>query len=229
MAALNTLAFGVYPYVALTIFVMGHIYQYFYDPLQWNSRSSEILEKNSLKIGITLFHWGVILTLLGHTGGLLIPQRVFDMVGIDGRMHTSIALSVGMVVGTAAFIGVILLIWRRLSVSLIVVTTAVSDVVVLFLLLMVIGTGLYNVFWGHYSILDTIAPWIRGIVTLTPDPGLMVPVPLSYKIHILTALTLIAFSPFSRLVHIWSVPVLYLYRPFIVYRRRVTGPDRSGA
>jgi nitrate reductase gamma subunit len=79
----------------------------------------------------------------------------------------------------------------------------------------VIG-GLYE----HFDILNTIAPWLRGIVTLTPDASLMLEVPLRFKIHILAVLTLLGFSPFSRLVHIWSVPITYLFRRWIIFRRR---------
>lgn len=88
-------------------------------------------------------------------------------------------------------------------------------------LLIVGGLGLYNVIFTHYDILYSVAPWIRSIVILAPEPGLMAPVPLSYKLHILTALGLLAYSPFTRLVHIWSVPVSYIYRQYVVFRRRL--------
>ena len=89
-----------------------------------------------------------------------------------------------------------------------------------------IGIGLYNVVFGHYNVLDTLAPWIRGIVTLTPEPQLMRAVPLSYKLHVLSALALLGFSPFSRLVHIWSVPVFYMLRGRIVFRKKLISSER---
>jgi nitrate reductase gamma subunit len=92
--------------------------------------------------------------------------------------------------------------------------------VLLILLLIVGGIGLYNVIFTHYDVLYSVAPWIRGVVTLRPDPTLMAPVPVSYKLHILTALALLAYSPFTRLVHIWSVPVAYLVRSFVLFRRQ---------
>lgn len=223
MSVLNTLAFVVFPYLALATFVVGHIYRYLTEPYTWNSKSSELLEKDGLKFGITVFHWGVILTLLGHGGGLLIPQKVYDAVGIDSQVHTRIALVVGFIVGAAALLGLVLLIWRRTTRDRVLATTTLNDFVTLGLLLFVITAGLANVIYGffeHFDVLHSIAPWLRGILTLTPDPTLVAQVPVRYKIHILSAFALIGFSPFSRLVHIWSVPIPYLFRRWIVFRRR---------
>jgi len=218
----NMLAFLVFPYLALTTFVVGHAYRYIADPFFWNAKSSEFLEKKSLYSGITIFHWGILLTLLGHAGGLLIPQTLFDMVGIDGQTHTHIAYWSGLLVGAAAFAGSILLLRRRITVKRIQATTTLNDHVTLAGLVFVTGLGLYNVVFGHFYVLDTIAPWIRGLVFFQPDPELMSGVPLSYKIHILSAFALLGFSPFSRLVHIWSAPFTYPLRRHIVFRRRVT-------
>ena len=218
----NMLAFLVFPYLALTSFVVGHAYRYIVDPFFWNAKSSEFLEKKNLYPGITLFHWGILLTLLGHAGGLLIPQTLYDMVGIDGQAHSRIAYWSGLVVGAAAFIGSILLLWRRVTVKRIQVNTTINDFVTLASLVFVTGVGLYNVVFGHFYLLDTIAPWIRGIVIFQPNPELMSAVPLSFKIHILSAFVLLGFSPFSRLVHIWSAPFTYPLRRYIVFRRRAT-------
>ncbi len=216
----NLFAFVIFPYIALVTFVVGHSYRYFTDELSWNSRSSQILEPKSLKIGITLFHWGILATLGGHAAGLLIPQRIWDLFGIDGEAHTQIAVWSGLLVGIVAFIGILMLIHRRYRQPRIRITTTVGDWITLIGLAFVITTGLYNVIFGHYYILDTVAPWIRGIVTLTPDPTLMIPVPFSYKLHVLSALFLLGFSPFTRLVHIWSVPLGYINRSYVLFRRR---------
>ena len=217
----NTLAFLVFPYIALTIFTIGHLLRYLTDRYNWNSRSSEFLEKKQLFFGSTIFHWGIILTFLGHFGGLLVPQSFLDMVGINGQMHSVIAHSSGLVVGSAALIGLGLLLYRRISLLRIKLTTSGNDFVTLAGLIFVVGAGLYNVFFGDFYLLDTVAPWIRGIITFTPEPALMQSVPLSYKIHILSALSLLAFSPYSRLVHIWSAPVGYFSRGWILFRRKV--------
>lgn len=217
----NMMAFLVFPYLALTTFVVGHAYRYIVDPFFWNAKSSEFLEKKNLYSGITLFHWGILLTLLGHAGGLLIPQTFFDMVGIDSQAHLRVAYWSGLVVGAAAFVGSIWLLWRRVTVKRIQATTTLNDYVTLAGLVFVTGAGLFNVVFGHFYVLDTIAPWIRGIVFFQPNPELMSAVPLSYKIHILSAFALLGFSPFSRLVHIWSAPFTYLLRRHMVFRRRV--------
>ena len=221
MDVLNTLAFVIFPYLALATFAVGHIHRYLTDPLGWNAHSSELLDKDTLKYGITIFHWGILLTLAGHAGGLLIPQRIYDAVGIDGQTHTKIAYYTGLLVGAAAFFGSILLFLRRLISRRVRATTRLNDWLTLILLMFVIGAGLYNVVFGHHYVLETIAPWIRGIVVFTPDPTLMRGVPLSYKIHILSALALLGFSPFSRLIHIWSAPLTYFARSHLVFRRRV--------
>ncbi|UCG21085.1 MAG: respiratory nitrate reductase subunit gamma [Deltaproteobacteria bacterium] len=223
MHTLNTLAFLVFPYLALTTSVVGHLYRYISDPYGWNTRSSELLEKKGLKFGITIFHWGIIFTLLGHGVGLLIPQRYWDAVGIDSQTHTVFATYSGALVGAAALLGLCLLIYRRITKERILATTSLNDFVTLGLLFFVVATGTANVFSGlyeHFDILTTVAPWLRGILTLTPDPTLMLQVPLRFKLHILGVLTLIGFWPFSRLVHIWSVPLTYFFRRWIVFRRR---------
>jgi nitrate reductase gamma subunit len=223
MNILNTLAFMVFPYLALTTCVVGHLYRYVTDPYGWNAKSSELLEKRGLKYGITIFHWGIILTLMGHGAGLLIPQRYWDALGIDSQAHTLFATYSGLLVGAAALLGLTLLVYRRITQDRILATTTLNDFVTLGLLLLVVVTGFTNVISGlyqHFDILTTIAPWLRGIVTLTPDPTLMQQVPLRFKAHILLVLALIGFSPFSRLVHIWSVPLTYVLRRHILYRRR---------
>lgn len=221
MTLLNTLLFVVIPYIALTMFIMGHVGRYLIDRYGWTAKSSEFLEKKRLFIGITLFHWGILLVLFGHVSGLLIPQRFLDLVGINAELHTFIAHYNGMATGLVACIGLGLLLYRRLSIRRIQVTTTVTDYIVLAALLVVALAGMYNVLFGGYHILDTIAPWIRSIVFFTPEPALMQGVPISYKIHIIAGLVLLAFSPFTRLVHIWSVPLGYFSRSWILFRRKI--------
>jgi nitrate reductase gamma subunit len=221
METIHTLLFLVYPYMILSVFVLGHLYRFLTDRYGWTIRSTEILEKEGTRLGITLFHWGMILTLAGHAGGMLIPQRVYDAVGIDGEAHTRMAVWGGLVIGAAAFAGVLLVMRRRLARPRVAAVTTGNHWLVLILLLTAIGTGMYNVLFGHFYVLDTIAPWARGIVFFMPDASLMLAVPLSYKIHILCALTLLGVSPFTRLVHIWSVPLGYLLRPYLPFRKPI--------
>jgi nitrate reductase gamma subunit len=221
MELLYTMIFTVFPYLCLTTFVVGHGYRYVTDRYGWNARSSEFLEKKALFPGSVLFHWGIVLTFLGHAGGLLIPQRVFDLFGIDSQAHLAIAYWSGLAVGLAAFAGVLLLLRRRLTHPRVQAVARLNDTITIGALVVVVGAGLFNVIFGHFNVLDTVAPWIRGIVTFTPDAMLMKAVPLSYKIHVIAAWTLLGFSPFSRLVHIWSLPLTYFFRSRILFRRHV--------
>jgi nitrate reductase gamma subunit len=221
MSTIDLLAFVAFPYFCLAFFVVGHAYRYITDRYAWNSHGSELIEKSTLFYGSYLFHIGILGTLAGHAGGLLIPQSLYDMVGIDAAAHTVLAHYVGRVVGLAAFLGVLILLGRRILIRRIRLMTTPTDFAILVGLAVVTGFGTYAVFFGGFHVLDTIAPWIRGILTLQPNPALMAEVPLAYKLHILSAFGLLAFSPFTRLVHIWSVPVFYIFRRPILFRRRV--------
>lgn len=220
MAPDNILAFLVFPYLMLALFGVGTVYRYRTDRFGWTARSSEFLEKERLGFGAVLFHWGILLTLGGHAGGLLIPQTWYDAVGIDGATHTEIAYYAGLLVGNAAFIGVLALLARRIFIPRIRAVTPANDYATLLLLAVVTGLGLYNVLFGHFYVLDSVAPWIRSILVFSPRPELMAHTPLSYRLHILAAFALFGFAPFSRLVHIWSAPVAYFFRGRILFRRR---------
>ncbi len=221
MWSFDTIAFLVFPYVMLTIFVVGHSYRYLADPFRWNSKSSELLDKGSLKVGILIFHWGIISTFFGHFFGLLTPQWFLDRLGITTEIHEEASILVGIVIGIMAFVGLILLLGRRVINPRITVTSSPNDILVVALLLFVVGWGTFNALFMRYDVVHSVAPWIRSIITFSPDPDLMGPVTWTYKVHILAALALLGFSPFTRLVHIWSVPVTYLIRRFILFRRRV--------
>lgn len=220
MDLIYELIFTVFPYLCLATFVVGHSYRYVTDRYAWNAHSSQLLDKKSLFWGAVLFHIGIIFTFVGHAGGLLIPQKYYDLFGISSEMHLTIAHWVGEAVGISAFVGCLLLLWRRLSNKRVYAAGTLNDIITLGALTLVISTGVYNVFFGHYNVLNSVAPWIRGIVFFSPDPELMRSVPLSFKIHVTAAWTLLGFSPFSRLVHIWSVPVFYFFRRRIVFRRK---------
>lgn len=220
MSTFDLLLFAVYPYLVIAIFFGGHGYRYMTDLYHWNAASSELLDKKTFWYGITLFHWGIIFTFLGHFFGLLTPQSLLDRVGISAAFHETVSIYTGMLFGTLALTGLVLLLGRRVGVRRIAVTTSASDIVVVVFLLVVVALGTYNTYFKRFDVVGVIAPWIQSIVTLRPRPELMVPVPFSYKVHILLALALLAYSPFTRLVHIWSVPVQYLVRKYVVYRTR---------
>lgn len=219
MDLIYELLFTVFPYLCLTTFIVGHSYRYITDRYAWNAHSSQILDKKSLLWGAVLFHVGIILTFVGHAGGLLIPQTYFDPFGISEEIHLAIAHWMGAAVGIAALAGCLLLLRRRLSNRRVRAAGTLNDLVTLGALALVIGAGVFNVFFGKYNVLYSVAPWIRGIVFFSPDAELMRPVPLGFKIHVTAAWALLGFSPFSRLVHIWSAPFGYAFRRYIVFRK----------
>ncbi len=219
---LGFIAFGIYPYISLSILLLGSLYRYFRDPYGWNSRSSELLQKDAaLKYGAVLFHYGIILSLLGHVAGLLVPQSLYSAIGFTEEYHLALAVYSGIAFGVAAVAGLLLLTWRRLSEKRVFTNSSPADLITLALLLIVAGLGTYNVTFAPYgNVLHDIAPWLRSIFVFAPAPELLAPVPLTYKAHFLAVWTLFAFYPFSRLVHITSAPVTYLYRVYILFRKR---------
>lgn len=216
----------IYPYVMLTIFVVGHICRYNTDQLAWTAKSSEFLEKKSLRWGSMLFHLGIAAVFLGHVVGLLVPKSVTESMGVPEHLYHAGAVYGGGLAGIAALAGIAILLVRRLSVKRVRMTSSASDILVGILLLIVIGMGVLATIGtnlaGGYDYRETLAPWIRGILTFTPDPSLMRDVPLFFKLHVLLAFAVFGIWPFTRLVHVWSVPLAYFRRSYIVYRSRST-------
>ncbi|MDQ0216425.1 nitrate reductase gamma subunit [Oikeobacillus pervagus] len=214
----------ILPYLALTIFVGGHIYRYQHDQFGWTSKSSEILEKKKLRLGSTLFHWGIIFVFGGHVMGILIPISVYEMMGISKHFYHNISLIFGLPAGIVAFIGLLILYQRRLTVKRVRSTSSKGDFVALFFLLIVMGSGLFatvfNIDSHGFDYRTTIGPWFRGLFIFQPDASLMETVPVWFKIHILAAFGIFATWPFTRLVHVFSLPLKYLSRSYVVYRKR---------
>ncbi|MFA5111459.1 MAG: respiratory nitrate reductase subunit gamma [Desulfobaccales bacterium] len=222
---LDFIAFAIYPYISLSVLILGSIYRYLKNPYSWNSESSELLSKDwGLMMGSYLFHYGILVALAGHVAGLLVPQRYYDFIGFTKPIHLFLAAYIGMLSGWAAAAGLLLLSGRRLLKRRVLLTSDAEDLITLLLLLTVVGLGTYNVTFQRWdNVLYDIAPWLRGIFIFAPNPELIANVPLTYKIHFLAVWTLLAFYPFSRLVHITSAPVTYIYRVWILFRRRCEG------
>ncbi len=225
MKIIDLLLWGVFPYIVLTIFIGGHIYRYQKDQFGWTTKSSEFLEKKLLRVGSVLFHFGIFAVLGGHVLGLIIPVEFYQSLGITEHTYHVIAIVCGLPAGLAAFTGATILLYRRISVKRIKVTTSPSDWVALIFVLMAIITGLlatsFNVDAHGFDYRTTIAPWIRGILVFHVQPELMASVPIWFKIHIYTTFGLYTVWPFTRLVHAFSFPIRYLRRSYIIYRERV--------
>ncbi|WP_326574880.1 respiratory nitrate reductase subunit gamma [Streptomyces sp. NBC_00481] len=217
----------VLPYVVLAVFVLGHVWRYRYDKFGWTTRSSQLYERRLLRIGSPLFHFGILVVLLGHIGGLVIPESWTEAVGISEDTYHVSAVVLGTIAGVATVGGLAILVYRRRTVGPVFSATTRNDKAMYASLTVTIALGLAatvaaNIVGGGYNYRETISPWFRSIFFFQPDPALMSEAPLLFRLHALSALLLFAFWPFTRLVHMLTAPLGYLTRPYIVYRSRDT-------
>ena len=229
---INQLAFGWYPYLAVTVLVVGSILRFDSNQYSWRSQSSQFLRRRQMVLGSNLFHMGILVLLMGHFVGLLTPINVFDALGVSHSFKQTTALVVGGIAGLFAYIGCTLLLHRRLFDSRIRKSSSVGDILVLVLLWLQLTLGLLTTWWtlNHLdgSEMVKFMSWANGMLRLNPAaPEILKDVALVYKLHIILGLTLFLITPFTRLVHIWSIPASYLWRPYQVVRRR-QAPLRYG-
>lgn len=225
----------VYPYVALTAFVVGVVWRYSSDPYGWTSKSSELLEKRWLAWGSQMFHYGFLAVVAGHVLGLLVPPNVDAALGMGPGTYHAVAFYGGGAAGAVAVAGLVILAARRLGIKRVRVASTPSDYLTLGLLLAVMGLGLFNTLLspslgGPYDYRDTLGTWVRGLLTLSPVAGsVMAGAPVNFQVHALFGLTFFALLPFTRLVHLFSLPFHYLARRFIVFRsqRSLQGAARG--
>ncbi|MEV3926994.1 respiratory nitrate reductase subunit gamma [Actinomadura coerulea] len=213
------------PYVAVAVFVLGHIWRYRYDKFGWTTRSSQLYERRLLRIGSPLFHFGILVVALGHVGGLLIPDTWTRAAGVTEDMYHVVAVVLGTIAGFCTLAGLAILIYRRRTVGPVFSATTRNDKLMYAVLALTIVLGLSatvvaNIVGGGYDYRETVSPWFRSIFYLRPDPGLMTGVPILFQLHALSALVLFGIWPFTRLVHMLTAPIGYLTRPYIVYRSR---------
>ncbi|GGT07279.1 nitrate reductase subunit gamma [Streptomyces kurssanovii] len=224
---LGVLLWVILPYVVLVLFIGGHVWRYRYDKFGWTTRSSQLYESRLLRIGSPLFHFGILVVLIGHIGGLLIPHSWTEALGITEHTYHVTAVVLGTIAGVSTLGGLAILIYRRRTVGPVFSATTRNDKLMYVMLTLALVLGLAatvaaNFIGGGYDYRTTISPWFRSIFYLRPDPGLMTGVPLLFQLHALSALALFAIWPFTRLVHMLTAPLGYLTRPYIVYRSRDT-------
>lgn len=225
----------IFPYLALTVFVLGHIYRYNTDQFGWSAKSSEFIQKDSLlKWGSILFHYGIVFVFFGHVAGVLIPKGFYDTIGINEHMYHFGAVWIGGLAGVATVIGGLLLTVRRVTNKRVSKNSAKRDLITLLWIGVVVVLGFtntigYTATGGDFDYRTTIGPWFRGILTFRPMPDLMAISPIGFKLHIFTGFLLFALWPFTRLVHVWSLPLEYLTRKYVVYRKMNTRKAVRGA
>ncbi|TDL98427.1 respiratory nitrate reductase subunit gamma [Macrococcus brunensis] len=214
----------IFPYLCIAIFIIGHIFRFRYDQFSWTAKSSEFIEKKSLMWGSLLFHLGIIPVIAGHVMGLGVPANWLRAIGISDHMYHIGAVYIGSIFGIVTLIGMLLLTARRITNESVRKLSTLSDILVNILLLLIVFLGCYSTIVTNATLPDfdyrqTISVWFRGLLALRPEASYMLDVPLAFKLHVLTGFLITALWPFTRLVHVWSVPVNYVGRSHILYRK----------
>jgi nitrate reductase gamma subunit len=223
----STFLWVIVPYLCLTTFVLGHFWRYHYDKFGWTTRSSQLYENRLLRLGSPLFHFGMLGVVGGHVVGLLVPRGWTAAVGVDDHLYHLVAVVGGLTAGLMALVGMAILIYRRRTVGPVFSATTRMDKLMYAVLGVVIVLGMWNTIagsifslGGEYNYREGVSVWYRSFLAFTPDASLMAHAPIGFKLHALAAFSLFALWPFTRLVHVFSAPVGYVTRPYIVYRSR---------
>jgi nitrate reductase gamma subunit len=220
---LDNLLFVVFPYVAVAVAVGGTVYRFLTNQFSFTSLSSQFLESDLQFWGSTLWHYGIIPTLVIHMMGFGLPKVMEALHGTPETLY--LAELAGKILAIMAFVGAAVLFYRRVSQSKIRVVTTPADWVVMVLLIFQVVLGLWIAFgyrWGATWFVHTVTPWVASLATFQPAPQFVSALPLVPKLHFLNATLLILVFPFTRLVHIITVPVEYLWRSFqrVIWTRR---------
>ncbi|MGV0836006.1 respiratory nitrate reductase subunit gamma [Mycolicibacterium thermoresistibile] len=231
----------VVPYVTLAVVAVGLWWRYRYDKFGWTTRSSQLYESRLLRIGSPMFHFGILVVIIGHVIGLVIPMSWTQAIGLSQHAYHIQALVLGGIAGVTTLTGIALLVYRRRTTGPVFMATTVNDKVMYLALVMAIIAGLACTLIGatpvgaDHNYRETVSPWFRSIWMLQPRGDLMAQAPAWFQIHVVIALVLFCLWPFTRLVHVFSAPIGYLFRPYIVYRSReatkdlvATHPPRRG-
>ena len=214
---LNFIAFGVYPYVALAVLVIGSVLRFDREPFTWRSGSSQLLRRKQLMLGSVLFHVGILAIFGGHFVGLLTPIAVWDFFGISHGFKQMLAIVVGGLAGVACLLGGLLLLHRRVFDPRVRQTSSFGDTAILAILLMQLCLGLATIpiSYEHRDGAEMVKfmSWAQGIFTFNPDSsGYVADGHWIFKAHLTLGMTILLVFPFTRLVHMLSAPVWYLNR-----------------
>jgi len=222
---INQFFFGIYPYIAITVFFVGSLLRYDRDQYTWKASSSQLLSKKDMRLGSNLFHIGIIALFFGHLMGLLTPHWAYESV-ISAGAKQVLAMTAGGIFGLTCLAGMILLIRRRMTDARIRATSQASDLPILLLLFVQLVLGLLTIPASAQhpdgSSMLALASWAQHIVTFQGDAASFVAgESFIFKIHLVVGLTIFLVFPFTRLVHVWSVPVQYLARSgYQIVRKR---------
>ena len=228
---LDNLFFIIFPYAALALAIAVTAQRYFKKGFTVTSLSSQFLESDELFYGSVSWHFGILIVLAGHVIGFLFPKQVLWFNGVPLRLY--ILESTALLFGLMTLVGLISLVWRRMTSPRIRAVTSTMDVIVLLLLLVQVGLGVYTALfyrWGSSWYATSAVPYLYSLFTLQPNLQMIAPLPLVVKLHMMNAYLLVAVFPFSRLIHMLAVPIHYLWRPYqqVIwnYDRRRLRPQR---
>jgi nitrate reductase gamma subunit len=230
VSAGEVLLWVILPYVAIAVFVVGHIWRYRTDQFAWTSRSTELLDRGVLGWASPAFHYGALAAIGGHVIGMFIPESVTDLFGVPESAYRWIAGIAGGLAAIVVLIGLVGLIYRRASSDRVRRTTTRMDMLTYFLLTALILLGSWMTFRytlitdDPYNYRHSISEWWRSLFYLNPDVEAGSGALFIYQLHAILAWAFWGIFPFSRLVHAWSIPLQYLGRPYILYRRRFGSP-----
>ena len=230
MTMLHNFFFNVFPYICLAVFFMGSLARFDRDQYTWKSDSSQLLRKGQLRWGSNLFHIGILFLFGGHAVGLLTPHFIYELA-ITPETKQLVAVTAGGIAGVVCFIGLSLLLHRRIFDDRIRLTSHRTDLGILIILWVQLVLGLITLpySYGHEdaSVMLALSDWAQRIVTFRPDAAGLVGLDWPYKVHLVLGMTIFLLFPFSRLVHVWSGfgTLAYVFRPYQVVRSRKVGLD----
>lgn len=215
---LHHLLFGIYPYIALSVLAIGSVIRYDREPYSWRAGSSQLLRRRQLIVGSVLFHVGVLLIFVGHLVGLLTPIALWDALGVPHGAKQLLAMVAGGVAGVIAIIGATLLIHRRFFDPRVRAASTFSDNMVILLLWVQLALGLATIPVSAQHLdgqeMVKFMQWAQGIFTFRAGASdLIRDVAPVFKLHLFLGLTILLLFPFTRLVHMLSAPVRYVWRP----------------
>ncbi|MBS3935859.1 MAG: respiratory nitrate reductase subunit gamma [Sulfuritalea sp.] len=223
----NNLIFGIYPYICLSVFVIGSWIRFDREQYGWTSASSQLLSNANMRLASNLFHIGVIGIFFGHLIGLLAPYAVWEAIGLSSLGKQDIAMYGGGFLGLLCMIGGLMLLIRRLTNRRVSAASRTSDTFILIWVLVTLGFGLATTFTtahhaaqGSADTMMAMAQWAKSIVLFDPKPELVASAEMVFQIHLFFGLTLFLLFPFTRLVHVWSFPIGYLARSYQIVRTK---------
>jgi nitrate reductase gamma subunit len=224
---LHKLIFGVYPYVAFAVFILGSWIRFDHEQYTWKSDSSQLLSNKYMRVASNLFHIGIIAIFFGHMAGLLTPHIIFSTMGVSDMAHQWLAILAGAVFGTLCLIGGVILWLRRMLNTRVRAASRWMDINILGWLMLTLMLGLSTLpvsiehaNHGNAGVMIQLAEWAQSIVYLHPNPDLLLNVDMVYKIHVFCGMSVFLFFPFTRLVHVWSAPFGYLGRAYQIVRAK---------